>query len=280
MSGLEDKINFLIKYRLKFLFFGKNLKNNHILFYPRLPHHRTIIYKICKERGIMIMRSPEHKFDILFAWQDATFSDKIELNNSSNFSTINLDCLDISKEKVDSTFEKVFGYGLTVNPQTHAGRCVLKSNINAKHDGRIIECPVNETYEDVVFQKIIDNVVDSEYVKDIRVPVFGNTIPLVYHKFKKISDRFTNDIHHVEVHETKEIFSDDEIKNIIRFSKEMNLEYGELDILRNKEDGKIYIVDVNKTPWGPPATISKEKAQYVISRMGDAFINNFLNSSI
>lgn len=32
----------------------------------------------------------------------------------------------------------------------------------------------------------------------------------------------------------------------------MGLDYGELDILRNNLDGRIYVVDVNKTLWGPP----------------------------
>jgi hypothetical protein len=39
------------------------------------------------------------------------------------------------------------------------------------------------------------------------------------------------------------------------------LHYGELGILRNREGGKIYVVDVNKTPFGPPVGIPREEAK-------------------
>lgn len=38
----------------------------------------------------------------------------------------------------------------------------------------------------------------------------------------------------------------------------MGLDYGELDVLRDTEDGKLYVADVNNTPWDPP-TISMSK---------------------
>lgn len=284
MNSLIKKLDFLLKYRIKFfpsiLLNNRKLKRRKILFYPRLPHHRTIIYKICKELGIKIISNPGKDYNILFLWEDKTYSDTIDLETGENQRSINLHCSDISKTNVDSTFEKVFGYGLSVEPKSYKGKCVVKSNINARHDGRIIDCPVDKTEESVVYQKIIDNTFDENFVKDIRVPVFGKSIPLVYYKFKKMRDRFTNDIDHVEVHETEDVLSQDEINKIIEFSKAMSLDYGELDVLRNKEDGKIYIVDVNKTPWGPPATISKEKAKYVIAQMCDAFVENFIEEAV
>ena len=32
----------------------------------------------------------------------------------------------------------------------------------------------------------------------------------------------------------------------------MKVEYAELDVLRNRDNGKIYVVDVNDTPGAPP----------------------------
>jgi hypothetical protein len=31
----------------------------------------------------------------------------------------------------------------------------------------------------------------------------------------------------------------------------MGLDYGELDVLRDADDGRLYVVDVNTTPFGP-----------------------------
>ncbi len=278
MNKLIKKLDFVYKYRIKFfpkIFFT----NKKILFYPELPHPRTIIYKICKNLGIKIITNPQKNYDIFFYWEDKTFSSS---NDSKNIlqKTINFNCKDISKKNVDLIFEKVFGYSLSIDPKIYKGKCVIKSDSNAAHDGKIIETPINEVQNDVVYQKIIDNTFDEKFVKDIRVPVLGNSIPFVYFKIKKIEDRFTNKIHSVEIHETNEIFSSDEINNILKFAKSMNLDYGELDVLKNNENGKIYIVDVNKTPWGPPATISKEKAKYVIEKMSKVFLETLLKNEL
>lgn len=44
----------------------------------------------------------------------------------------------------------------------------------------------------------------------------------------------------------------------------MRLDFGGLDILRDKQTGRIYIVDVNKTDMGPPFALPlKEKLRAV-----------------
>lgn len=276
MKKLVTKLDFFYKYRIKFvpkIFFN----NRKILFYPELPHPRTVIYKICKMLGIKIINNPKKIFDTFFYWEDKTFSSSINLNNIPK-RTLNINCTDISKNNVDLIFEKVFGYNLSVDPNSYKGKCVVKSNSNAVHNGKIIDLPTNKIDNEVVYQKIIDNTVNEIFVKDIRVPIIGNSIPFVYFKIKKIEFRFTNNIYSVEIHNTNEIFSSEEINNIIKFTKYINLDYGELDVLRNNEDNKIYIIDVNKTPWGPPATISRENAKYVIETMSKTFFNFLYNN--
>jgi len=54
----------------------------------------------------------------------------------------------------------------------------------------------------------------------------------------------------------------------------MALDYGELDVLRNKNDGKIYIVDVNNTPQGPPANTEKEQGIEAIRKIGEAVLKS------
>lgn len=269
MTKIEGKINFFFKYRIGFLpkIISPKAK---VYFYPQLPHHRTIIFKVCKKLGIEIIINPKEKYDFGFFWDDSTFYDE-SLLPVIQTKNINGNCTNISKEKVDKVFAKVFGYDLAVDPLTYKGKCVIKSNENAQHDGRVIECPVNKLEEGVVYQKIIDNKFDENSVVDIRVPILGNTIPLVYYKFKTFEKRFTNDVHRAELHKTEDVLSAEEIKNILSFAKEMKLDYGELDVLRNKNDNKIYIVDVNKTPWGPPATLPEEDCEFAIEKMSEVF---------
>jgi len=35
----------------------------------------------------------------------------------------------------------------------------------------------------------------------------------------------------------------------------MNLDWGGIDVLRDAQDGRIYVVDVNKTDMGPPIVL-------------------------
>ncbi|MCF8260741.1 MAG: hypothetical protein K9J12_08205 [Melioribacteraceae bacterium] len=275
---IPDRIDFLIRYRLKFLpsFFKKSseLKEQfrQIYFFPNFPHKRTVIYKICRRLGIKILISEKNNENLQFFWDDSTNYEKpIDSANS-----INAGCTNISKDYVDSIFRNVFGYGVNIDPKNYEGKCVIKSKENAQHDGRIIDCPTEFADDSFVYQTILNNEED-DLVKDIRTPIFGNKLPLVYLKYKTMEKRFTNDILKVEVKRTNEIFSREEENNILSFAKNIGLDYGELDIIRNKDDGRIYIIDVNKTPWGPPATISEKDYEFVLQEMSKAFIEEFLN---
>ena len=45
----------------------------------------------------------------------------------------------------------------------------------------------------------------------------------------------------------EDVFSADEITLIKTFCQKMQLDFGAIDVMRDKHDGRIYIVDVNKT---------------------------------
>lgn len=70
----------------------------------------------------------------------------------------------------------VRGYGAGLDPLTHHGPCVRKSDLNA-HDGVIIQCPIVQVDERSVYQKVIENTDADGNARDIRVPVFGSAIP-------------------------------------------------------------------------------------------------------
>jgi hypothetical protein len=184
---------------------------------------------------------------------------------------MNINCTDISKDKISQIFEEVFGYGLNINPKKFIGECVKKNNLNAKHDGIIIKCPVENIEEGFVYQKILNNKIDNDLVMDLRTPVFKGVIPFIFLKYKKMKDRFTNDLYKSVIASCSEHLTEEEIKKISEFCLQLKLDYGELDILRNKDDGKIYIVDVNYTPWGPPAKLSESENKMAVIRMSESF---------
>ena len=51
----------------------------------------------------------------------------------------------------------------------------------------------------------------------------------------------------------------------------MALDLGELDVLRDASTGRIFIVDVNSMPFGPPRPISLKDGVRAVTLYADAF---------
>lgn len=163
---------------------------------------------------------------------------------------INGRCVDITKRKVDEIFRNVFGYSLTIDPTCHVGQAVCKSNANGRHDGVIVDCPIDERRidESAVYQKLIDNTFGNGLVRDFRVCIIGDRISEVEDKQRDEKFRFkARNITHIRAAEAQETFDEEEQRKIILFCKQLGLEIGELDVLRDHSDGRLYIVDANKT---------------------------------
>ena len=128
--------------------------------------------------------------------------------------------------------------------------------------------------KDRVYQKLINNCHNDEFVFDMRVPVFKKTIPFVHLKYKPINDRFSLSIKGT-LEEVNNVLTPEEVKNILHFCENIGLDYGELDILRNKSDGKIYIVDVNNTPTIHLAGLTNQQKHESFIRMSNAFNEAF-----
>lgn len=239
-------------------FIRNKSKRKNVLFYPRQTMHHHTIYKICHLLGYNRSNDPFKNKDLIVRWDYDTHRpkcdelEKIALKNK----VLNFHCTDISKEKVTSIFYKVFGYNYTINPLKYDGLCVKKSNLNALHDGVVIKCPIDKTEEDFVYQKIINNQADHEQIMDIRMPIIGTNIPYVYLKYRPLRDRFSNENTRVTIADTQEIINDSEKDKILAFAKEIGLDFGEIDLARDNNDGKLYVLDVNNTPGGPPNHIA------------------------
>lgn len=237
-----------------------------IYFFPEKPKIFDVIYKVSIWNGYKISESAENA-DVKVHWEDCTYPKTI-----THRRFINSQCKTISKVDVEKSFEKIFGYKLFVNPRTFKGKCVKKNNLNAKHDGVVIEFPVAKPEQGFVYQYLINNTVDNRKVEDIRVPFIKGEIPFVYLKYRSIATRFSNDNCYAKLRKVSIVLSAEEISNIIEVCNDMNLEYCEIDAIRDYSTGKLYIVDVNHCPSGPPnhlSIFSFLKALKIISKTFD-----------
>ena len=179
-------------------------------------------------------------------------------------------CLDISKSTLDRHHHDVFGYGVNVDPTTHSGLMLEKSEGNAVHDGREIEGPLSPDHlqSGKVYQRIIDNRTEGGLFEDLRVVVINGHVAVVYQKRKTGEVRYTNDIAEVDLAESpKTVLSEAEMVQIASISAKMCAEFAELDVLRDRQDGRIYCVDLNPTPYGPPAGLKESDRKSAVQQV-------------
>lgn len=235
-----------------------------VVAYPHFPSKRSLIYKAAKHNGWWLTNKIPKEFNgPLVIWEYVTT--RPDYPELAAYKPINHHCTDIGKFTVDAVFADVFGYSTRIDPTTYSGLAVRKNDINAKHDGAIIQCPLPSVDEGFIYQKLIDNTVEGKMVEDLRVQIMGACITGVFVKRRPEDVRFTNDTADTKIVEPSDVFSGEEIALIERFSADFKLDLGELDILRDKADGRIYIVDVNTTPQSPPQGMTDKMAARAVS---------------
>lgn len=227
-------------------------------------------------------------------WQDLTFnkfrSEEFLLESCKytskdaeyeSWTKINIHTNDISKKKVAKCFADAFGYSLDVDPTIYSGKIVEKSDANATHDGKVVSGPllVSELQANKVYNIAIDNIDENGFATDYRLPFIGECLNFCYVKKRPEYDRFSNTNESTKMVNSSEIFTAIEMDSIEKFCRAMNLNYGELDCLRDSNTGLLYVVDVAKTPAGPPNAISKKDRLRAILEMSVAFATNFMIKS-
>ncbi len=276
---VRKEMAFLLGYARRYLRHGFRSRN--ILFYPDYPLWETEIFKIARLLDYNVTNNPKLPFDLVFAWEDATRRRPVpELERlARRVPVLNARCNDISKVKVEAVFRSVFGYGSFVDFATGRGLAVQKSDLNGRHDGRIIELPVAAPEPGYVYQKLLNHVDAGGMAIDYRVPVFGATIPYLTLRYKPLRSRFTSTVR-ATLAEPREVFSALELQKIMHFCRRLGLDYGELDVIRHQDDGRIYILDANNTPWSPPPSvdIAPRERQRMLEASVAAFRENFLDA--
>ena len=242
-----------------------------IAFTPHKPRPWYFIWACTHALGGRIIRN-QAKADLTIYFEDTTASPAPQLPQTS--AHMNFGCCDVSKSHVAHVFEQTFGYGIAVNPSSYVGPVVEKSEINGAHDGRVIQAPFTPK-QGCAYQRLVDNRCGDSQVMDYRCVIVGNEMPLLFVKRRKIGKRFTNINCDVRLVETGETFSETETAQLIEFAARMGLEWGAMDVLRDKNDGLLYVVDVNKTNIDPPIAMplkDKLKATSEVAKSLKTFV--------
>ncbi len=120
----------------------------------------------------------------------------------------------------------------------------------------------------------------GRFVEDIRVPIIGTQIPFVYLKYRPVGRRFSNKNVYAALLSKYQVLSLRELDLIGKLSQAIGLQYGEIDVLRDNRSGKIYVVDVNNTPSGPPNHMKIGQADPAILVLANTFGDEFIRSAV
>ena len=246
-----------------------------IAFHPHMPDAEYTVWKICTLLGIK--RSPlRGRADTAFAFdvldhEPGRVMDFSPIVAAGPRRTINLRCTDITKTAVARAFEQAFGYPIALDPTRHRGPLVEKSDINAMHDGRIIEAPIGEPRPGCVYQRLVDSVGPDGLAEYMRVSIVGESVPFVVLKYRRPDRRFARESTYSLLKHTEDVFSDGEVDNILSLCADLGLECGELDAARDVADSRLYVMDVNKTTWGPQLGLNLLDSYRTSWRLARAF---------
>jgi hypothetical protein len=221
-----------------------------VWFAPDRPRPWYILWSAMTLSGIRFARTPDSA-DVAFYFEDATQGVP---PSAGHLAQLNAACNDISKSRVADVFADIAGYALRLDPQTHHGPAVEKSEANGLHDGRIVACP-RQPAEGKSYQRLVDSS-DGTTAFDYRTTIIARVPRFVLVKTKSAANRFSMHNDTVTFRELSDVFSPAELDVITRFAETMALDWAALDILRDAGCGRIYIVDVNKTDTGPAVDLS------------------------
>lgn len=208
------------------------------------------------------------KADVIMIFDDRTQSNVTLPTTTARL--LNARATDVSKVQVGRVFEAVFHYPLTLDPLTHDGPMVEKSDVNGVHDGRIVIGPIVSPRAESVYQALVDSTVRDGVTEDLRCVCVGGDIVVVFRKEKATQDRFKAAYLETTLREPASVLSDQERTDITRFCEMIGLDFGSIDVLRDHAgDGRIYIVDVNKTCM-PVLSMPVRELDKALRRIGAA----------
>lgn len=257
-------------------------KVRNVVFFPSpidafLPREIYVAWKALRMCGVRICDTGSSDTDLAIAWHPSTQYD-LDADTFSKYrvrhAVVNAGCTDIRKSRVDRAFEAVFGYGLPIDPLTHQGVILRKSERNGPHDAVLLDGPLQSVEEGYVYQRLV-TYETPKGMAEWRAIVVAGKVASVYVNYRPVDNRFQPLPVASAYCSPTEAFSAAERENISRFCGLMGLDFGALDVLRDS-DGRMYICDCNNTPTGPSEKLSRSDQLRVSAEIAREFEAAFL----
>lgn len=219
-----------------------------IAFYPEQPAFWYNIWIDVQISGLHLCEDTKDA-DIVFVFDDTTTTNVDLSQLGSDKLLINHRVTNVAKKHVGAVFSDVFGYDIAIDPLKFKGKGIRKSDENGTHDGKVLEFPIHEdkVVENFAYQRLVDTINEAGICEEFRVAYVFGRIAVVYHKFKAIERRFGTEYLDVKLKSGDDVFSQREVELLVEFCEQMGLDFGALDVMRDKHSKRIYVVDVNKT---------------------------------
>jgi len=222
---------------------------------------------------------PKRVYDLVLGWHNSTGSRTPGMTSRSSEVKVALSIMvrtasarnywncspgiDISKHLLERKFKIVFGRSLGINPEVYTGLAIEKSNENATHDGRIVQCPTPRV-PDKTYQYFVDRPKDP--LLQWRIVVMAGKPVIAIERLMERQNRFHHALQSRKVVIT-DIISAEEYSQISELCREMFIEYCEVDMLRDHND-LMWIVDINPTPVLSPLCVpDADERKLVVSSM-------------
>ena len=238
---------------------------------PERPALPDALWKVLRQLGLRLVDRPGPRVAVAIHWTLATTTPPFPIPGA-----VNGGCVDIRKVRVDAAMRAVVGYGTAVDPTRVSGPVVRKSDDNARHDGTIVQAPVARPAATAVHQRLVDTEVSPGTLEDLRTVVVAGAIPLVYVKRRPSGDRFGHGPSRAWIAPPAAVMDLSEQAAVLDVCADVGLDVGEVDVLRDRKDGRLHVVDVNRTPWDPPRTLGAAEARRAIATMAEAFAGAYL----
>ena len=163
-----------------------------IAFTPERARPWYLIRTVARAAGAKLEKDVS-RADVVMHFEDATYSpNDPPLRLKPGARLVNFGARDVSKSNVARACAAAFNHPLAVDPRTHIGPAVEKSEINAAHDGRIVQCPT-QPLPGRVYQRVVDNRgADLSLVEDLRTCTVGGKPVCVFIKRRPVTKRFQN----------------------------------------------------------------------------------------
>lgn len=212
-----------------------------ILFYPNKLKGYARVKVLCDRGHIPYTENMDDGFTIVFNHDyNVVRNNRVIDRLAESYPVINGQLKDVTKENVSRVHKDVFGYNADIDPENYTERYIRKTNRQGDKSGQVFDAP-QKAEAGFVYQRLINNVINGTRV-EYRTYVIDGEIVWIREKWKKF-------LIHPELLMSRpmpDAFSVEQRRKILEFCLVIGLDYGELDILKEKDT--IYIVDVNDIP--------------------------------